>query len=108
MRSCGCLLSGRHGAGQRAEMAITGLHNPPSPGPEALSLSTSSNSSGSARYSIVPGSAVANATVVLSNNAAGADGVTYAVRFTAPATRALAAASGTIELSAAPGLSRGR
>ena len=91
------------GAGQRAEMAITGLHNPPSPGPEALSLSTSSNSSGSARYSIVPGSAVANATVVLSNNAAGADGVTYAVGFTAPATGALAAASGTIELSAAPG-----
>ncbi len=91
------------GARQRAEMAVTGLDNPASPGPEALSLSTSSNSPGSVKYHIVPGTSVANVTVVLSNKAAGANGVTYAVGFSAPATGALAASSGAIELSAAPG-----
>ena len=91
------------GALQKAEMAITGLDNPASPGPDALSLATSSNSSGSVNYHIIPGSAVTKVSVVLSNNAVGAYGVTYAVRFSAPATGALAASSGTIEVSGAPG-----
>ena len=60
-------------------------------------------SSLSVRYNIVGGSAVAHAGVVLSNDAAGANGVTYAVKFSVPATGALAAGSGTIELSAAAG-----
>jgi hypothetical protein len=91
------------GPDQRAEVAVTGLDNPASPGLEALSLSTSSNTSVSVRYNIVGGSAVAHAGVVLSNDAAGANGVTYAVKFSVPATGALAAGSGTIELSAAAG-----
>ncbi len=91
------------GAGQSATMVITGLDNPAAPGPEALTLSTTSNSARSVGYRIVPGSAVADVSLASSNDAAGADGVTDAVAFSVPVTGALAAGSGTIMLSAAPG-----
>ena len=91
------------GAGQRAQVAISGLDNPAAPGRQTLTFSTSSNSARSASYRIVPGTAVVGASVVLSNAAAGAVAVTYAVGFTAPRSGALVASSSTITLSAAPG-----
>jgi len=84
--------------GQRAEVAITGLDNPAKAGPQMLALSTSSNSSRSVSYHIVPGAPVTDVSVVQSNRAAGAAPVTYAVGFSTPATGALAAGEGTIGL----------
>ncbi len=90
-------------AGQKVEVSINGLDNPARPGPEALTLQTSSQSAGSVSYTIVPSSAIGALSVVRSSSAAGATRVTYTVEFTTSATGALAEGSGLIELDAPVG-----
>ncbi len=84
--------------GQQAKLAITGLYNPAAPALETLALSTSSNSARSVGYRVVRPSPLTAVSVDLSDNAAGAAPVTYAVGFSTPPTGALVASSGTITL----------
>ena len=91
------------GGGQLVAIAIVGLDNPAKPGPEDLSLSTSSNSGRTAGYRIVPGTSVAGTSLSVSNPAAGGGAVTYAVGFSASRTGALAASYGTVTLGGPPG-----
>ena len=44
--------------GQKVEVSINGLDNPARPGPESLTLQTSSQSAGSVSYTIVPSGAI--------------------------------------------------
>lgn len=87
--------------GEPAEVAITGLDNPVVPGPEKLSLSTTSNTARQARYSIVRPVPVSDVSVALSNPTMGAVPVTYAFSFAVPADGGLAAGSSTITLRSA-------
>jgi IPT/TIG domain len=89
--------------GQQAELAITGLYNPATPGLDSVALSTSSNGARSVGYRVVQASPLAAVSVDLSDNAAGAAPVTYAVGISTPPTGALVASSGTITLHAAAG-----
>ena len=77
------------GAGQRAEIAITGLFNPKVPGPAVLSLATSSDGTRSVGYTVTGhGIPVAVLSVALSTAAARATRVTYTVDFTTSAAGA--------------------
>ncbi len=84
-------------------LAIFGLDNPLTAGVRTLSVSTSSNSGGSASYRIIKGSSVGTVAFSVSNPAAGAAGVTYGATFALPASGALVAGFGAIDIAAAPG-----
>jgi hypothetical protein len=92
------------GAGQRAELAIAGLDNPAVPGPEVISVSTSSDRAASASYAITgQGIPVAALSVALSSTAAKATRVTYTLRFTPSSSGGLAANSSGIIIKAPAG-----
>jgi hypothetical protein len=87
-------------------LQITGVTNPGSSGGATDQITVSSSSDGptsTAQYAIGAAGSVVSPAVALSTNAASADGVTYAVQFTASSTGALAPSNGTITVTAPTG-----
>ncbi len=92
------------GAGQRAELALSGLDNPARPGREVISVSTSSDRAAYASYAITGQSTpIAALSVALSSTAARATRVTYTLRFTPSASGGLAANFSGISIKAPAG-----
>ncbi|HTW07033.1 MAG TPA: IPT/TIG domain-containing protein [Acidimicrobiales bacterium] len=91
------------GANDLAQVMITGLANPASPGRWALILSTTSDRSASVLYRIGPSGRLASVLATPADPAAGATGIAYTIHFTTSTSGALVGNSGTITLSAPPG-----
>ncbi|WP_203756465.1 IPT/TIG domain-containing protein, partial [Actinoplanes cyaneus] len=91
---------GEVGAGRQMQLVFDGVTNPAAAGSYSLTVSTSSDTAASARYSIVGGGSVSGVSVGLSTPAAGVKGVTYTVLFTTSATGTLHDGGGSITVNA--------
>ncbi len=92
------------GAGDGVQVVFDGVTNAPTVGLHDLVLSTSADVAGSGRYALVArGAAVSKLSVSVAPGVAGASGAAYTIDFTASATGALVADSGTITVTAPAG-----
>ncbi len=91
------------GAGDRAQVVITGLANPANLGRATLSVSTTYDKPASALYYVVPAGRISSVSALTSNPAAGAALTSYTLRFSTSVSGTLVAGSGLIVLSASPG-----
>ena len=91
-------------AGQQVSLAVSGVTNPP-PGPQVLTIETSSDlvPTAAPAYRLVAAKAVGAPAVSLAPSTGLASQVTYTVGFTTTAQGALAASLGTITLEAPQG-----
>ena len=93
--TCGLFTSNTIAPNATVSVEIDGVINAPTTTGNTLIVDTTSDTQNSNTFSIVPGQLISQQTVVASNPAAGATGVTYSVGFTTSSTGGLSQTAGS-------------